>query len=398
MIEEFTEKFYRDPYARELVSKVLSCEPAGNGFAVVLDDTIFYPEGGGQPADHGTLRPDDGNGELRVTDVRRRKDGTIVHFCDAPVSAGTRVTGRIDWDRRFDLMQNHSGEHILSGLVHAALGYENVGFHMGEMITIDFSGPMDWETLMSLERQANGMVYRNLPIAQSYPDEAELRELSYRSKKELSGKVRIVTVPETDACACCGLHVARTGEIGLIKCFSLMNYKGGVRIEMASGRRALSELTRRVDQSIELSRMLAAEPGHIAEAVQRLRGESADKDRRLAEVMTWYFAAASEALPADRPLQILFEEGLSPVETRRFCDYLLERGLGAVALVLSRQEGGWYYCLGSRRVDVRAHAKALNANLSGRGGGSAEMIQGTWAAEPERIREVLGKEFSDVRL
>lgn len=397
-MEEFTEKFYREPYARELVSEVLSCEPAENGFAVVLNDTVFYPEGGGQPADHGTLCPAGGGGELRVTDVRRRKDGTIVHFCDAPVPVGAEVTGRIDWDRRFDFMQNHSGEHILSGLVHAALGYENVGFHMGEMVTIDFSGPMDWETLMSLERQANGMVYRNLPIEQSYPDEAGLRELSYRSKKELSGKVRIVTVPGADVCACCGLHVARTGEIGLIKCFSLMNYKGGVRIEMAGGRRALSELERRVDQSIELSRMLAAEPGRLAEAVRRLRGESAEKDRRLAEVMARYFAAASETLPSDRPVQILFEEALTPVETRRFCDYLLEKALGAVVLVLSRQENGWYYCLGSRRVDVRSHAKALNAKLSGRGGGSTEMIQGTWAAEPERIREVLGEEFSDVQL
>lgn len=395
---EFTEKFYQDAYAVEIDAEVLSCERAAQGYAVILSDTVFYPEGGGQPADRGVLRWQAAEGgrefrETAVLDVQRLADGRIVHLCREAVPAAHAVHGRIDWARRFDFMQNHSGEHILSGLVHEALGYENVGFHMGELTTIDLSGPMDWAQLMELERRANEAVCANLPVGVSFPNEEALRELPYRSKKELLGQVRIVTIPGVDACACCGMHVARTGEIGVIKCFSLMNYKGGVRIEMACGARALREIERRVDEGLALSRLLAASPGELETAVRRIREESLEKDHRIGELKQRGFEAKAAALPEGRPLALLFEEGLTPVDTRRLCELLLARNRGTVAVVLSRREDGWYYCAGSRSVDMRAGAGKLNRALGGRGGGSREMIQGGWSADEHRIREVLEQEF-----
>ena len=207
-----TEKlYYADAFISEFPATVLSCEPGKSGWQVVLDCTAFYPEGGGQPADHGTL------GAVHVTDVHE-KDGVIFHTCDWPVETGALVTGRIDWPRRFDHMQQHSGEHILSGILCADYHCDNVGFHMGaDTVTIDYNADISWEQALAAERKANEIIWADREADISFPGPEELEALNYRSKKELTGSVRIVTFPEADCCACCGTHVLRAGQVGLVR-------------------------------------------------------------------------------------------------------------------------------------------------------------------------------------
>jgi alanyl-tRNA synthetase len=406
---EMNELFYKNTYLREFDAEVISCTPIHTAesprFEVILDDTAFYPEGGGQPADRGILKmngensvqdstfPADGYSDgltVHVQDVQRRADDVIVHYTDAPLPEGAAVHGKIDWARRFDLMQNHSGEHIISGLVHAHYGYENVGYHMGDdVITIDLSGPLTWDQLMEIEREANGRVYENLPIEITYPSEEELKNIQYRSKKELTGRVRIVTIPDTDVCACCGTHVARTGEIGLIKCLSMIHYKGGVRITMASGGRALRIMEQRTDVVNDLAKQLAVDPALVPDGFARVKEESFEKSRRIGEIMTMYYGARADALPDGRKLTMEFEDSMTPVEARRFCEFLLEHGKGTCCAVFTKQGEGWYYVIGSRSIDVRPLVKTANAALSGRGGGKPEMAQGTMAAPREEIEAEL---------
>ena len=225
-----------DSHARRLQARVLSCEESENGWLVELDRTIFYPTGGGQPCDMGTL------GGADVTETFLRGE-TVLHRCTAALPAGADVTGEIDWARRLDLMQQHSGEHLVSGLIHARFGYENVGFHLGaDLVTIDFNGEVDEQALQELERAANEAVWADFAPHIWYPEPDELAHLPYRSKKALTGAVRLVQFGDIDLCACCGTHVAHTGEIGLIKLFSTTHFRGGSRIEMACGGRALAVL------------------------------------------------------------------------------------------------------------------------------------------------------------
>ena len=194
---EMNELFYKDAYLKEFDAVVTSCHEGKNGFEVVLDDTAFYPEGGGQPWDTGTLN------DAKVTSVRK-KDGVIIHYTDKPLAEGTKVHGVIDWIRRFDHMQNHSGEHIFSGLVHKKFGYDNVGFHLHDIVTVDFNGMMTWQDALDIEREANEIIWKDEETKISFPSKEELSSMDYRSKIELDGTVRIVEFPEGDTCACCG--------------------------------------------------------------------------------------------------------------------------------------------------------------------------------------------------
>ena len=261
--------YYDSAYIKEFEAQVLSCQEGKKGWETTLSATAFYPEGGGQPADTGLL------GNVRVTDVHE-KDGQVIHYTDGPLPVGEMVRGVIDWDRRFQHMQEHSGEHLVSGLIHQRFGYDNVGFHMGTAeVTIDFNGPLEWADLMAIEEKANGMIWENLEISAVYPEKDELDAMEYRSKKELTGAVRIVSIPGGDICACCGTHVERTGEIGLVKFLSMIHYKGGVRISLLCGKRAVEDYERKRDQVQRISVLLSARPGEIARAVEKLKDEDA---------------------------------------------------------------------------------------------------------------------------
>ena len=380
-----TEKlYYQDSHIRTFQAQVVSCTPGKHGCDVVLDRTCFYPEGGGQPGDTGFLSG------VRVTDTHERGD-EIVHFCAQPLAVGQTVEGRIDYDRRFSFMQLHSGEHILSGVIHRRFGYENVGFHMGaEMTTIDFSGMLTLDDLRQIEREANEAVWRNLPVEISWPDAETLKTIPYRSKKELTGEVRIVTFPGVDICACCGTHVARTGEIGLIKIFSCQKFHDGVRLELLCGERAYSHVCTLVEQNRQNSVLLSAKAPQTAAAVQRLLDEQAQLKLRCVQLERRVIAEKKERFCGAGNV-LLFESGLSPDALRLLTTEIMACCGGRCA-VFTQSAQGYQYYIGQENGSLRELTLRMNAALRGRGGGKPNFVQGSVQADEAEIRAFFAQE------
>lgn len=374
-----TEKlFYQDTYQTTFTATVVDCWENKHGYAVVLDRTCFYPEGGGQPGDRGTLN------DVVVTDTHE-KEGQVLHYTAVPMAVGTAVTGTIDWDRRFDLMQQHSGEHMVSGVVHRIYGYDNVGFHMGEdMITIDFSGVLTEEQLQAVEQEVNGRIWLDSPVKCWYPDPEELKNLPYRSKKELSGAVRIVEFPGADICACCGTHVRRTGEIGLVKLLSVQKFHSGVRVEMLSGGRAYAYINEVLAQNKQISQQLSAKVKETAKAVKALAAELEAKKQQLFAMENAQFAAKAEELRGRGDVLVKLE-GLSADGVRRAAIAIQETCGGRAAVFSGDDAGGYKYAVGQLNGDLRAWVKELNVALSGRGGGKPGFVQGSVSAKWDEI-------------
>lgn len=376
--------YYKDSEQTTFEAAVTTCTPTADGrYLITLDQTAFYPEGGGQPYDTGIL------GGARVLEVHE-KDGKVLHTTDTPLEPGQAVTGHVDWHRRFSHMQNHSGEHILSGLIHRRFGYDNVGFHMGsDAVTVDFNGVISQEELLEVETAANRLIYDNVPIITTCPSQEELHSMDYRSKKELSGEVRIVTIPGGDICACCGTHVKTTGAIGIIKTTGMIHYKGGVRISMLCGEDALNDYRKRQSQVTEISHLLSAKADTVTDAVSKLNVESAKKDMLINRLYQDIFTGKANALPdSDAPL-CLFEEDMNPVQLRQFCTLLYEQKKGNIVAVCSWNQNAFQFALGSNSLDARQISKELNRQLNGRGGGSSLMVQGIWNATEDEIRKAV---------
>lgn len=372
--------FELDPYLTHFTARVQSCVQSRKGWDVVLDQTAFYPEGGGQPYDLGTL------GGASILEVHER-EGRVVHTCDRPLEPGSQVEGDIDWSRRFDLMQHHSGEHIVSGLAHAAWGCDNVGFHMGaDVITIDLNVVLDEEQLHWLEEQANRYIWEDHPISVTYPSPQELDVLEYRSKKALTGRVRIVSFPGADTCACCGTHVSSSGQVGLVKLLSCQKFRSGVRIELVCGKRALDHLSRVWEQNHQISNLLSAKTGETAGAVARLLEENQALKGRLSAMEDARFAALAGQY-RDAGDLLLFEEGLSPDGLRRLAAAVLETCGGRCACFSGQDGSGYRYAIGQVGGDLRELTRALNQALSGRGGGKPGFVQGSVQAEQTAIRD-----------
>lgn len=375
-----TEKlFYQDSHLAEFEAEVLSCEPVtpdilpghSGGFAAELDRTAFFPEGGGQYADTGVL------GGVRVTDVQE-KDGRILHLMESPLEPGACVKGCIDWEERFMKMQQHSGEHIVSGLVHSTFGYNNVGFHLGsEDCTMDFDGELTKEQLVQIEQEANRAVWKNLEIQTLYPSKEELAGMEYRSKIEIEGQVRIVVVPGYDVCACCAPHVSRTGEIGLIKLTHVQRYKGGARVTMLCGGRALQDYETKQEQAGQISALLCAKENEIAEAVRHLRDEADSLKYELGEKEKKLIAAKAEMIPKDGGPVCVFTEDIAGDSMRLLMNLVLEAGHSVCAVFHGNDSEGYRYVIGSRTQNMRELVKEFNAAFDGRGGGKPEMVQGT---------------------
>lgn len=369
------------PALGHFTARVVSCEPDGKGtYAAVLDETAFYPEGGGQPADRGTL------GDANVLDVHER-GGTVIHTTDAPLRPGTGVEGHIDWARRFDHMQQHTGEHIVSGLVHSLYGLDNVGFHMGALVTVDFNGELTRAQLDGIERRANEAVWENLPLRVSYPSREELDALDYRSKKELTGQVRMVTVPGIDVCACCGTHVAATGQVGLIHITDAQRYKGGTRLTLVCGSRALEDYAGRDAALSRSGTLLSAKALEVPAAVERTLAELT----RLRQEVSAQRAALLEAKAREMPRREgnlpVCEEDLGPDALRQYAVLLAERCGGIAGAFSPDGNGGLRFALASREGDVRPFLKEMNAVLHGRGGGKRELAQGALACTWEEARQ-----------
>ena len=383
-MQETKRLYYEDVYKKEFTANVLECRPGKKGYEVILDETAFYPEGGGQPSDIGTL------GEAKVTDVHE-KNGELIHYTDQPLPEGSSVHGVIDWERRFDLMQQHSGEHIVSGLVHEAFGYDNVGFHMGsDVITIDFDGALDENQMAEIEAKANRIIWENQAVEIFYPTEEELKNLEYRSKKELSGWVRIVRFPGADTCACCGTHVTRTGEIGLVKLLSVVKFREGVRMEMLSGKRAMDYLNMVNEQNHQISVKLSAKTDKTAQAVARLQEENFSLKGRV-HAMEENFIATEAAKWKDQENVLLFEEGMEAGSVQKLTDAILQVCKGRCAVFSKNPDGSYKYAMGEKEGDLRQLTKDMNAALNGRGGGKPFFVQGSVQAKEKEIREFFEK-------
>lgn len=376
-----TEKlYYKDVYMQEFTAEVLDCREGKKGYLAVLDATAFYPEGGGQPYDTGTL------GDANVLEVHE-KEGEILHYIDKPLVIGSRVAGKIDWERRFDLMQQHSGEHIVSGLIHDAYGYDNVGFHMGsDVITIDFNGEITEEGLREIETKANICIWKNEETKIFYPNEEELKVLPYRSKKELFGEIRIVEFPGADICACCGLHVERTGAIGAVKILSVVKFRDGVRMEMISGGRVLRYLNMIQEQNQKVSVMLSAKPNQTAEAVERLLEENFRLKGRVMQMEEKLFAREAEKRSGKGNV-VLFEKGLEADSVRKLAAAVMETCQGRCAVFSDNGNGSYKYAIGEKDGDLRGLVKEMNQALQGRGGGKPFFVQGSVQAERDAIQD-----------
>lgn len=335
-----------DAYQTEFEATVLACEEVekkdGRVYQVWLDQTLFFPEEGGQSPDMGTI---DG---VEVLDVQIKNE-VITHTLAAPLTVGTTVKGVVDWKHRFYNMQQHSGEHIFSGIVHKKFGYDNVGFHLSDsIVTMDFNGVISPKEITEIEEKVNQAIIENIPVEVSYPSKEELKELDYRSKIEIEGQVRIVTIPGYDVCACCAPHVRRTGEIGSLKVMNVQSYKGGVRVSILCGFRAL------------------------------------DAFRQKADIITELMAEFSTSQDA-----ILFEADLETPVVRGVVNGLVEKFAGISAVFVGNDENGYQFIVGSKNKDCRQIAATLREKLSARGGGSDKMIQGSVAATQLQIEELL---------
>ena len=367
---------------KEFEARVLSCEACeeGGGFWTVLDQTCFFPEGGGQYADTGYL------GETKVVDARER-DGIVYHRTEAPLEPGELVRGRIDWEERFEKMQQHTGEHIVSGLVHSRFGYNNVGFHLGsDYCTMDFDGPISPEELREIEWEANRAVALDLEVIVQYPSKEELGHMKYRSKIEIEGQVRIVSVPGYDVCACCAPHVDRTGEIGLIKLVNRMNYKGGERITMLCGFRALRDYDSKLTAAREIGALLCEKEDQIAGAVRRQKEELEKQKYENGRLMHQLLVFRAKEIPVEGSMTAVFTDDIRGDAPRELMNLLLEWGAFICGVFAAAGDGGWRYVIGSRQADVRPLGKALNSRFEGRGGGKPGMVQGTLTGSEADIR------------
>ena len=374
-----TEKlYYRDCHLAQFRASVTGCTPTEKGYLVTLDATAFYPEGGGQACDLGTL------GGVRVLDVQER-DGEILHLCDGALQVGDQVDGAIDDARRFDLMQQHTGEHIVSGIIHRRFGYHNTGFHMGaDVTTIDFDGIIPVEALAEIEAEANGALWKDLPVRCWYPSPEELPTVSYRTKRALPWPVRIVEIPGYDCCACCGVHTAATGEVGLIKLFSAVGFRGGTRMELACGRRALDMLNLAFGQNTQVSQAFSAKWTETGTAAAKMNEALAAEKYRAIGLQRRLIAGIAQRYDNCGNV-VHFEPGLDAGLLRELADAIAQRCGGIAAVFSGDDRTGYGFCILARTGDLRPLGKAMTQSLSGRGGGRADAQQGRVNASRAQI-------------
>lgn len=370
--------YYEDCHLREFTARVESALSTPEGWQIRLDATAFYPGGGGQACDVGYLDT--------VKVLRTFGEEEIIHLCDGPLEPGQQVTGRIDYDHRFDLMQQHTGEHILSGVVHRRYGYHNTGFHVGaDVLTVDFDGVIPGADLESIEEEVNRALWENVPLRCWTPSPQELPQVRYRTKRELPWPVRIVSIPGWDSCACCGLHVAATGEVGLVKIFSAMGFRGGTRLEMACGGRALALLNESFRQNREVSQAFSAQLHQTGQAARQMNEQLEKQKSSLHQLRLRLFGCIADGY-AGRADVLHFEDGEDALGVRLLADAIADRIGGTAAVFSGEDPQGYVFCLVSRSTDLREKTRAMTAALRGRGGGKPQCQQGRVEASGAQIR------------
>ena len=384
-----TEKlFYQDSSIKEFTAVVESCMQGKDGmFEVILNRTAFFPEGGGQYADTGVLLV--GEKEVKVVDVQEKNE-IVTHYVTEAVEQGSKVTGKLNYEERFSKMQQHTGEHIVSGIVNRRFGYNNVGFHLGsEEVTMDFDGMLTENQLKEIEWEANQAVAENVKIQVLYPTKEELETMTYRSKIEIEGQARIVEIPGWDSCACCAPHVDYTGQIGLIKLIGAIKYKGGIRVSMVCGFRALLDYNQKETSVVSISRKLSAKPDAVAEAVERLQKEVETQKEKIQILQEQYLKGLLKEVKPEDSCVLLFEETLDAVAVRNFVNDVMKMTDGICGAFIGTDAEGYRYILASSKLEITKIAKEMNQVLNGRGGGKLPMVQGSVKAKRSEIEAFL---------
>jgi alanyl-tRNA synthetase len=372
-----------DSHLMRFTATVLSCERTKNGYDIVLERTAFFPTGGGQPCDGGTL---DG---LPVLDVKIEGE-TVHHTLPAPLSVGSEVTGEIDREIRLRHMANHSGEHILSSVIAKCHGLSNVGFHMGSKdVTCDFNGILDEAALRVVEDEVNRIIRENHPITASYPSSETLASLDYHSKLALTENVRIVAIGEDgciDRCACCAPHVASTGEIGILRIVESEHYKGGLRLHILCGADALDRIRDDAACIAALSILLSAKPEGqaVGDAVLHL----CEENKALKDTLSQLNNALNERIcatltPSATPL-CLFDSRSDPTVLRKLATMAMETVQSTVAVFGGDDNEGYKFVL-CADSGLNALYADLSKALPCRGGGSDSLICGSVKTEKTAI-------------
>lgn len=376
-----TEKIYDiDSHLTEFQATVMDSYPFADGFATILDRTAFFPEGGGQASDIGFID------DAKVYDVQI-KDEIIYHYTTKQFEKGARVNGKVDFERRFDFMQQHSGEHIVSGVAHSLYGCENVGFHLGQdIVTLDFDKLLTKEQILEIEAKANEAVFLNRKFNTYYPDEQTLSALNYRSKKELSGAVRIVEIENTDVCACCAPHVKTASEIGTIKLLDSEKLRGGIRIEMKCGKRALLDYNEKYDNVRKISSALAVKQNETAQGVQRLLDSISDLKFKITALKRQAIDSKVLAFENKNEKTAVFESDFEIKELQIFADALFKQ-YGGIRAVFSHTDNGLSFAICGESNALDEFFKQFKTEFTVKGGGRNSMVQGTVEAQKENIEK-----------
>ncbi len=379
-----TEKLYDvNAYLSEFCATVLSCENKDGKYETVLDKTAFFPEAGGQPCDIGEI-----NG-IEVFDVKI-ESGIIYHYTKSELKAGESVNCKIDFKRRFSFMQNHSGEHIVSGIINKLYGLSNVGFHLNEeFVTLDFDGLFDRRQLDDIEYKANEVIWQNKKIKTYYPSESELKNLVFRQKKEIDGDVRIVEIEETDMCACCAPHVKSTGEIGLIKLLNFEKMRGGVRIYMKCGSLALKDYQNKFLNVSRIQALLSAKPEETADAVETLIKKTDEEKQKTAELKRKLAECIVKS--AERDKTALFLKDFDMKEICALSDMLFKEHKREKIVLSEVRSGAYLFAICAEPQRAQDLFNIIKENLSAKGGGRNGMISGTVTAGKEEIKGVLSR-------
>lgn len=372
-----------DAFAKEFEAKVLSCTEYENGYKVVLDRTLFFPEQGGQTSDIGVL------GDGKVSDVQIEND-EIVHYTDIVYTVGDTVAGKIDWNHRFGNMQQHTGEHLFTGLAHNNFGADNVGFHLSDnTVTLDLNVELNLKQVRMIERLANEIIAQDIPVKAYYPDEATLATTDYRSKKEIEGAVRLVEIQGVDICACCAPHVKTTGQVGMLKVTSFGKYKGGTRVYIVCGLRALEDYNRRMDILTSAYQALNCKEDEVPEKINVLIEDNKQQKYRISEIKAKILMGQIEKYPSELVDVTIFTEDLDAKNMREGVNALVEKHTGLCAIFSGDDENGYNFVIGSSTRDCSAIAAGLRELLGAKGGGSKQMAQGSIMATRSQIEQTL---------
>lgn len=383
-----TEKIYDEaPYDREFCATITDVVKTDNGqTGLILDRTLFFPEEGGQSCDTGTL------GGSEVTHVSINKD-VIIHELEDPAgtfSKGDQVKGVINWDHRFSNMQNHTGEHILSGILHSDYASENMGFHLSDnIVTLDTTKVLTAVQLSELERKANEVIYADLPVLCRYYAKEELEQITYRSKLEFEDSARLVTIPGVDVCACCAPHVKHTGEIGLIKIIKAISYKGGMRFSILSGRRAYEYICAECSRTDDLSHLLSEKRENLVTAVKRLLEKTESYRLEKIENAKRLLDEEIEKIDDSARDAVIFADEINDITARNAVNDLASKHSGICGVFSGNDNAGYKFIISMPGGDAREASALLKEKLHAKGGGSKDMVQGSVNAARSVIIEAL---------